>query len=210
MKIRLGLISWATGALMLVAVSACGNNEADSPPPPSETSSSSSPTTSTPMTGASPTSSSDAAATQASSVLHQYFAMLDRVRQDPSVRLSDLASVATSTQLSAEKLLVSAERSRRLHQTGVTSIRKLTVQSVNLDNSAPAAGRVPTVTIDVCWDVSHADLVDKNGKSAVKPTRADRGWTRYTVANYHWNANPSGGWRIASSQDLKQTPCAAS
>ena len=70
--------------------------------------------------------------------------------------------------------------------------------------------QVPTVTIDVCWDVSHADLVGKNGKSAVKPTRANRGWTRYTVANYHWNANPSGGWRIASSQDLKQTPCAAS
>ena len=205
MKIRFGLISWATGTLVLVAVSACGSTEADPPPPPSET-----PSSSTPTTSASPTSSSDAAATQASSVLHQYFAMLDRVRQDPSVRVSDLARVATSTQLDSQKHLVSAERSRRLHQTGATSIRKLTVQSVNLDNAAPAAGRVPTVTIDVCWDVSHADLVDKNGKSAVKPTRANRGWTRYTVANYHWDANPSGGWRIASSQDLKQTPCAAS
>jgi hypothetical protein len=126
------------------------------------------------------------------------------------VPLSELATVATSTQLSSEKHLVRAERSRSLHQTGATSIRKLTVQSVNLDNSDPAAGKVPTATIDVCWDVSQADLVDANGNSAVSPTRADRGWTRYVVANYHWTENPSGGWRIASSQNLKQTPCAAS
>jgi hypothetical protein len=136
--------------------------------------------------------------------------VLDRVRHDSSVPLSELATVATGTQLSSQKHLVDAERSGSLHQTGATSIRKLTVQSVNLDNSAPAAGRVPTVIIDVCWDVSQADLVDNNGKSAVSPTRASRGWTRYTVANYHWNENPSGGWRIASSQDLKQTPCATS
>ena len=32
MKIRLGLISWATGALVLVAVSACGDSDADPPP----------------------------------------------------------------------------------------------------------------------------------------------------------------------------------
>jgi hypothetical protein len=205
MKIRLGQISLATGALVLVAVSACGSNGADPPPSPPASSSPSAPTTS-----ASPTSPSDAAAADASSALHRYFAVLDRVRQDPSVPLSELATVATSTQLDSEKHLVTAERSRSLHQTGATNIRRLTVQSVNLDNSSPAVGKVPTVTIDVCWDVSQADLVDKNGKSAVSSARADRGWTRYTVANYHWNANPSGGWRIASSQDLKQTPCAAS
>ena len=32
MKNRLGLISWATGTLMLAAVSACGDNDADPPP----------------------------------------------------------------------------------------------------------------------------------------------------------------------------------
>lgn len=204
MKTRLGLIFWATSTLLLVAVSACGSNQADPPSSPSTTSPSSSPTTS-----ASPPSPSDSAATHASSVLHRYFGVLDRVRRDPSISLSVLATVAASTQLTSESHLVSAERSRSLHQTGATSIRRLTVQSVNLDNSAPAAGRVPTVTIDVCWDVSHADLVDKNGTSAVSPTRANRGWTRYTVANYHWKANPTGGWRVASSQDLRQTPCAA-
>lgn len=204
MKIRLGLISLATGTLMLAAVSACGSNEAGPQPSLGATSSSSTSTIS-----ASPLSPSDAAAAHASSVLHKYFAVLDQVRGDPSISLSALATVTTSTQLTSETHLVSAERSRGLHERGATSIRRLTVQSVNLDNSAPAAGRVPTVTIDVCWDVSHADLLDKNGRSAVSPTRANRGWTRYTVANYHWKANPSGGWRIASSQDLRQKPCAA-
>jgi hypothetical protein len=97
-----------------------------------------------------------------------------------------------------------------LRQVGATRIETLKVQSVNLDNSEPSAGKVPTVTVDVCWDVSGAGLIDKSGHSVVKPGRADTGWTRYTVANYHWSGNPSDGWRIATSQDLKKTSCAAS
>ena len=39
MKNRLGLISWATGTLLLAAVSACGDNDADPPPTTPATSS---------------------------------------------------------------------------------------------------------------------------------------------------------------------------
>ena len=95
-------------------------------------------------------------------------------------------------------------------QTGTTAISELKVQSVNLDNSDPDAGKVPTVVIDVCWDVSKVDVLDKSGKSIVSPTRPDTGWTRYTVANYDYAADPTGGWRVATGQDLKKTPCAAS
>ena len=86
----------------------------------------------------------------------------------------------------------------------------LKVQSVTLDNSDPDAGKVPTVVIDVCWDVTKVDVLDKSGKSIVSPDRPDTGWTRYTVANYEYAADPTGGWRVATGQDLKQTPCAAS
>ncbi len=43
MKIRLGLISWATGTLMLAAVAACGGSDTDPPATaePSSTASSS-------------------------------------------------------------------------------------------------------------------------------------------------------------------------
>lgn len=202
---RLGLMSWATGALVLAALSACGDTDADPPPPPA---SSSSPTASS--TSAATASPSEEAAADATALVRHYFATLDEIRTRPSSSLSALSTVAIGTQLSAQTKLVKKGRQKGLRQVGLTRVTQVTAQSVNLDNSDPSAGKVPTVTVDVCWDVSDADLVDKNGQSVVSPDRPDRGWTRYTVANYHWSANPSGGWRIASSQDLKQAPCAAS
>jgi len=197
------------GVFVLAALSACGSSDADPKSAPTTSPAiTSSPTAET--TSPSPSSPSDAATADATALVRSYFTVLDTVRSDPTSAVGRLSSVATSTQLTADKRLVTRERSQGLHQTGVTSIADLVVQSVNLDNSDPPAGRVPTATIDVCWDVSGADLVDKTGASVVSSERVARGWTRYTVANYHWSAKPSGGWRIASSQDLKQAPCAAS
>ncbi|WP_239455642.1 hypothetical protein [Nocardioides gilvus] len=81
---------------------------------------------------------------------------------------------------------------------------------MNLDNSDPAAGKVPTVVIDVCWDVSDVDVIDRDGASVVSPGRPDTGWTRYSVANYDYTDDPNGGWRVATGQDLKEEPCTAS
>lgn len=206
MKIRLGLISWATGATMLVAVAACASSGSDADPSPPVRSSTPTSASSSP----SPRSDSEVASATAEDVVRRYFTVLDGLRQDPSAPAKRLSSVATSTQLGAQKRLLTAERDHSLHQVGTTRVAELTVQSVSLDNSDPSAGKVPTVTVDVCWDVSKADLIDHRGKSVVNPSRESAGWTRYTVANYHWSENPSGGWRIATSQDLKQTPCAAS
>lgn len=205
---RLGLKSWATGALVLAAVTACSNGGADPGPGPSPTTASSTPTA--PSSSTTPVSPSDAAAADATAVVRQYFAVLDSARQDTSVPLSQLGSVMTSVELKTEQHLVKQEREKGLRQTGDTAIAELKVQSVDLDNSDPSVGKVPTVTIDVCWDVSNADLLDQSGQSVVTPSRPARGWTRYAVANYHWSENPSGGWRVASGQDLKRAPCAAS
>jgi hypothetical protein len=203
----LGFKSLATSALVLAAVTACGSNSSD---PPTTTPASPSSSTPATTTSSSPTSPSEIAAANAEAAVHRYFGVLDHVRKDPSVPLSALSKVAISTQLSAQQNLVSGERSKGLRQTGATRIDELKVQAVNLDDSQPSVGKVPTVTVDVCWDVSEADLIDKSGQSVVKASRADTGWTRYTVANYHWSKNPSDGWRIATSQDLKRTSCAAS
>ena len=113
-------------------------------------------------------------------------------------------------ELSAQQRLLESQRRRGLRQVGDTNLVEVTVQSVNLDNSDPDAGKVPTVVIDVCWDVSKVDVLDKSGKSIVSPTRPNTGWTRYTVANYDYAADPTSGWRVATGQDLKKTPCAAS
>lgn len=203
---RLGLISWATGTVMLAAVSACGGSNTD-PPPTSEPSS---PSPSSPTTSSSPSSPSDAASAAATDAVRSYFAVVDQLRSDPAVDLKKLKSVATSAQLNAVETLISRQRDEGQRQTGTTALNELEVQSVNLDNSDPKAGKVPTVVIDVCWDVTKVDVLDKSGKSIVSSDRPDTGWTRYTVANYKYAADPTGGWRVATGQDLKQTPCAAS
>lgn len=198
----------ATAALLLVAVAACGGGGNDpstkgSPPPVS-------PTHTVETTTAAPPTDSEVASAAATALVRKYFSVLDELRQHPGKPIGELATVATSTQLTAQTRLLERERSQQLHQVGATKVADVKVQSVNLDNSDPAAGKVPTVTVDVCWDVNGADLVDKTGKSVVSSTRADKGWTRYTVANYRWTKNRTGGWRIASGQDLRQTPCSAS
>jgi hypothetical protein len=206
MKIRLGLISWATGTVMLAAVAACGGSDTD--PPATAEPSSMSP--SSPTTSSSPSSPSDAATADATEAVRSYFTVVDQLRSDPAAGLKKLKSVATSAQLNAVETLIGRQRDEGQRQTGTTAINELQVQSVNLDNSDPKAGKVPTVVIDVCWDVSKVDVLDKSGKSIVSPDRPDTGWTRYTVANYNYAADPTGGWRVATGQDLKQTPCAAS
>jgi hypothetical protein len=192
--------------LMLAAVSACGGSDTD--PPATAEPSSTSP--SAPTTTASPSSPSDAASADATETVRSYFTVVDQLRSDPAADLKKLKSVATSAQLNAVETLIDRQRDEGQRQTGTSAINELQVQSVNLDNSDPKAGKVPTVVIDVCWDVSKVDVLDKSGKSIVSPTRPNTGWTRYTVANYDYAADPTGGWRVATGQDLKKTPCAAS
>lgn len=139
-----------------------------------------------------------------------YFEVVDELTKDPNSGLKKLESVATSTQLNAARTLLRKQHDEGQRQIGDTRVADLQVQSVNLDDSDSSAGKVPTVVIDVCWDVSKVDVLDKNGKSIVTPNRPDTGWTRYTVANYDYVADPTNGWRVANGQDLKQTPCAAS
>ncbi|MFE3998033.1 hypothetical protein ACFX43_04435 [Nocardioides sp. YIM B13467] len=190
----------ATGVLALAAVTSCGQSEPTTSPSQQASQSSPAPTSTS-------TSDTDAASNAATDTVREYFAILDELRQDQERSLDALAEVAASTQLTAQQRLLENERSNKLRQIGSTALPDVSVESVNLDNSDPKAGKVPTVTVDVCWDVSDADLVDASGKSVVSPDRVDVGWTRYTVANYEFQTDPLTGWRVASGKDLKQPPC---
>jgi hypothetical protein len=196
----------ATVALLLVAGAGCvrDGNDPSATDSPTASSPSYTPTTTAPPT------ESEAAAAAAADVVRNYFAVVDHLGQEPAPPLRELTSVATSIQLSAQRNLLNGQRHDGLTQTGDTRISDLKVQSVNLDNSDPDTAKVPTVTIDVCWDVTGVDVVDSSGKSTVSPSRPETGWTRYTVANYQWTKHPDDGWRVASGQDLKRSPCKAS
>ena len=196
-----GITHFATAALLLVAITSCANSGADP-----------SPTTSSPSTpiSASPPSDSDNASKAASELVRSYYAVRDELRQNPDTPLRELGTVTIGSELSALQKLLKRERQEELRQSGDTKITELTVQTVSLDNSDPKSGKVPVVQIDVCYDVSGADLLDKNEKSIVSPHRADTGWIRYSVANYEWDTNPTGAWRVASSKNIARTPCDAS
>lgn len=186
----------AAGVLALAAVTACAENS------PTTT-----PTQPVTTPSATATSDTEVARAAATNTVHDYFAVLDDLRQDHGQSIHELTKVATSTQLTAAQRLVENERAKKLKQIGDLRLAETSVENISLDNSDPKAGKVPTVTIDVCWDVRDVDVVDAAGTSVVSPDRADFGWTRFIVANYHYQTDPATGWRVASGEDLKQPPC---
>lgn len=200
--VALGIQTLAVVVALLVAGTACTDSGSD--PAPSATPTASSPTAPTPSTG------TEVASEAASEIVRQYFATVDALRQDPKGSSGELAAVAASTQLAAQKKLLSSQRKQGLHQIGDTKVIELEVQSVSLDNSDPAVGKVPTAIVDVCWDVGDVDVVSDDDESVVAPDRVAIGWTRFTVANYDWASDPTGGWRVAGGEDLKKAPCDAS
>jgi len=202
MTITWGARAFATAALLLVALAAC-SDDGGAPAPPRTTSTPAATTTPTQLT------ESQVASVAAESKLREYYATTDELRQDPSLSISRLKAVAISSELTSQQHLLRGERRDGRRQVGDTKIAELEVQAVNLDNSDPKAGKVPTVQIDVCFDVTGADLVDKDGKSVVSADRPDTGWIRHIIANYQWDSDPDGAWRVASSQDLEKKPCAA-
>ena len=201
-----GVQGLATAVVLLVAVTACADDDNDPTTNPSPSPSTSASTTATPT----PRSDSEGASESASAVLRRYYDVRNQLRQDPTQPLTLLEDVATSTELAAQQNLFKKERKQGLHQVGTTKVAVLEVQSVNLDNSDPKAGKVPTVQIDLCFDVSQVDVVNANGKSVISPDRPDTGWIQFLVSNYQWDTDPDGGWRVASSQDIERTPCEAS
>src|SRR5680860_344172 len=199
-----GAIALAAAALLLVAGSSCAKDKPEAGnPSPSVTPSV------TDMASPTPTSPSDEASAGATALLTRYYAVRNELRQDSARPLSMLKTVAISTELTAQETLFKRERDQGLHQTGETKVVELHVESVNLDNSDPKSGKVPTVQVDVCFDVTNVDVLNADGKSVVNPDRPDTGWIRYSVANYKWDNDPDGAWRVASSQDLEQKPCDA-
>lgn len=204
MRITARHFSVTTTVLLFAVATSCAQSPAGTGPTTKPDPSSEAPTS------PSPASPQSRASADAKDVIRAYFKTVDELQRHPGKDIDGLSNVAVGVQFNAQKLSLEQMRKAGRHQTGDTVVAEMKVQSVSLDNSDPKAGKVPTVTVDACWDVSDVDVLDNNGKSVVSPERPDDGWTRFTVANYHWSKNPSGGWRIANGQDLEQPSCKAS
>jgi hypothetical protein len=167
----------AAAATLLLVLGACSDGSDDLGDGPTATPTTTSPTPTATAT-ATPPSEAEAASQAAEAKVREYYDVRDQLRTDPTAPLRLLRTVAISVELDAQQRLFKRERSQGLVQTGQTRIDELVVQSVDLDNSDPKAGRVPTVQVDVCYDVSDVDVVDADGNSVVPTDRPDRGWVR--------------------------------
>ncbi len=192
---------------LCVLLAGCSGGSGDEPTStPSPTVSLSSP----PSTSGSPTptlSPRDQAAADAQTTVRRYNDIVNQLGQDSSSPLSLLKKVSTSIELTAMQHSFKTWRERGWVQTGDIVIGSLKVREVKLDNSSPKTGVVPTVNVDVCYDVAGVDVVNGRGKSVVNPSRPDQVTTRLLVSNYKYAKDPRGGWRVASGRDIGEGPC---
>ena len=120
-----------------------------------------------------------------------------QLRQDPRT-VSATETVATSTELAAQQNLLERRAQGGLHQIGDTEIVKLTVQSVNLDNSDPECGTVPTVTSRRLLGRQRRRRRRQERQVRRQPGSAGHAdGPAITVANYEWVTDPTGAWRVA-------------
>lgn len=183
------------GAALLLAVAAtttaCGGSSDDGTPPTTTTSSAAPSSTA-------PADPREQAKSDAQAMIKKYFEVTNEVGKNPKKPLNALKSVAVSSQLT---ILTNNQygqwRKNGWRQTGDDRIVTMEVESVSLENSAPKKGKVPVVTVRVCDDVSKVGVVDRSGKSVVNQDRQSQYTNDYGVANYHWNADRRGGWRVA-------------
>lgn len=198
-----GCVGAAIAVLLPVAaIAACSGGS----PSPTSTETAS-PTTSSPSPTPSPTSSTDLASTRAEAKVREFYAVEDAVGADPTTPLSKLEIVAVSSALEADRHEYQQWRDDGWLQHGATRLVEVNVLSVNLDNSDPSHGVVPTVAINVCIDVSGGAVVNKDGKPVAPSDAPKRGWEHILVSNYLWDKDPANGWRVASVSTLNDPPC---
>lgn len=190
----------ASAALLMAAMTSCSDGDLHEvttrPAPPSNSHASRSDSSSL-------LSESEIASEAASNSVRQFFATVDLLRQTSKHPETDLEAVASSTELTAQKNLLTSQREGGLKQVGETKLVEVDVESVSLDSPV-------TAVVDVCWDVSAVDILDGAGESVVTPERSDVGWTRLTVTNESWNTEPTDGWRVSGGSDLEKEPCVGS
>ncbi|WP_454857586.1 hypothetical protein [Promicromonospora soli] len=195
------LRGWAATGTVLLALLFAGCTGTTSPAESREPSEA--PTTSA---APSPTSDRDRAEAGARSAVDTYYAVLDEAASDPTVPLSSLEDALAGDYIAAWRTELETNRGKDWTQTGTTRIVKVTTQGVDV----PSDGTTATVIFDTCYDVSEVDVVDGSGTSVVEASRPDRGWSRLTLTNATFAADPDAGWRVTTGETLEKESCAGS
>jgi hypothetical protein len=132
-------------------------------------------------------------------LVHQYYAVDEAIATDQTVPLKRYYGVASGR--FAQSLLRGAQELRAKDYRVIGKVRVGTPQIQKLELSPPN-GRPPAAKVTACIDVSGVNVVDKNGKSVVEPTRANAYIERLSVEKM------KVGWRVTDGVDTGTSKCA--
>ena len=153
------------------------------------------------------TSPEDAAAAKAEEVLRAYFrAQTQCLADPPNTPITCFDNVAIGTELkNMRNTLVSAQVmvTKVSGDITVVSVDREGVDLTNRVTETPPT--VPTVTFNVCVDVSNYNIVDKDGKSVVPADRKPR--SRVEVSVYDYKYPDASQWRVGYVVVPKDPTC---
>ena len=198
----------ATLAVALLLAGCTGANQGTAPTSPSATTSASSssrtPSSSITSSSAEPT---DLAAQQAEAVYREYLRAQTKCLSDPlKTSPTCFDDVAIGDELNKRRQALRAAQEVRSKVSGdvtIVSIKTTEVDLTNKVNESPPT--VPEVVFAVCMDVSKFNIVDKDGKSIVPPSRKPHVPVNVSVLNYKL-PDPSH-WRVGLVTDVKDGSC---
>ena len=179
-----------TMTLSAVALtSACNDPE---PPAATSTTSTTLAPTSTTSTTSSPTSLTPAEKdlTSAEEMIGRYWGVLDELAADPKKSLNQVATVARDQAASQARNTLGTYQAKGWTLVGRTIV----------DSPTATTKDGKTFSVSACIDVSKVNIVDKAGKSVVRPGRPDRQRYPYTVVKA-----PQGFFVTVDT--LKGKPC---
>lgn len=200
--------TWLKGSAavaLALALSACSTSSED--PPASSTTSTPSTASSTPAPTPSTKSAEDIAAGHAESVYRDYLRAQTTCLSDPRKSLPtcfDAVAIGTERDTMLQALSAAQEvDSKTSGDITIISIKTVKVDLTNKVNESPPT--VPQVVFAVCMDVSKLNIVDKDGKSIVPPSRPPHVPVAVSVLNYKL-PDPSQ-WRVGLVTEVKGQPC---
>ena len=198
----------ATLAVALLLAGCTGANQGTTPTSslatPSASSSSRTPSSSITSASAEPT---DLAAQQAEAVYRDYLRAQTKCLSDPlKTPPTCFDDVAIGDELNKRRQALRAAQEVGSKVSGdvtIVSIKTTKIDLTNKVNESPPT--VPEVVFAVCMDVSKFNIVDKDGKSIVPPSRKPHVPVNVSVLNYKL-PDPSQ-WRVGLVTDVKDGSC---
>jgi hypothetical protein len=165
----------------------------------------------TATTAASPspstTSAEDQAAQHAEAVYRDYLRTQITCFTDPRATPStcfDAVAIGPEKNTSLQALRAAQEVNSKVSgDIGVLSIKTTKVDLTNKVSQTPPI--VPEVVFRVCEDLSNLNIVDKDGKSIVPPSRKPHVLVDVSVLNYKLS-DPSQ-WRVGRITEVKDGTC---